>query len=96
MRGNSQQSRSVGLSSDGGGPPERPTPVVRALSAYAAGVDALRHGVARHVRMKLVPGGEGWSLVSPDGESVFAACTKHARRRCLEFARAQGVLAVLS
>jgi len=112
MRGSSQQSRRRGSPSARGwaalaAHPRSPAPV----PAYAASVDATgrgssafkartfdasRHGVGGHVRVRLVKSAEGWSLVSPAGESVFQASGKHARRRCLEFARAEGVLALLS
>ena len=46
--------------------------------------------------MRLLPGGDGWSLVGPDGKLVFHALGTQGRRRCLEFAHAQGVLAVFS
>jgi hypothetical protein len=48
------------------------------------------------VRLKLMSSGDGWSLVSPDGEVVFHALGTRARRRCLEVAQAKGVLTVLS
>jgi hypothetical protein len=47
-------------------------------------------------RLKLMPSGDGWSLLTPDGEVVFHALGTRARRRCLEVAQAKGVLAVLS
>jgi hypothetical protein len=37
---------------------------------------------------------EGWVLVSPDEKLVFQAPGLHGRRRCLEYARAKGVLAI--
>jgi hypothetical protein len=46
--------------------------------------------------LRLLPSGEGWSLVGPAGELVFDAPGVRGRRRCLEFARAHGVVAVLS
>lgn len=39
---------------------------------------------------------DGWSLIAADGEVVFRALGVGGRRQCLEFARARGVLAVLS
>jgi hypothetical protein len=50
----------------------------------AAGSDALR--------LRLLPSGDGWSLVDVDGELVFSAVGLSGRRRCLEFARAEGVI----
>jgi hypothetical protein len=46
------------------------------------------------VRLRLLPSGDGWSLVSPDGKLVFHALGTAGRRRCLETARARGVLAI--
>ncbi|MFL5822161.1 MAG: hypothetical protein ACJ764_01820 [Solirubrobacteraceae bacterium] len=39
---------------------------------------------------------DGWSLLGPRGELVFRSMGTAARQRCLEFARAQGVLSVLA
>jgi hypothetical protein len=47
-------------------------------------------------RWRLLPSGDGWSLLAPDGELAFHALGIRGRRCCLEFARAQGVLAVFS
>jgi hypothetical protein len=112
MQGSSQQSRRSGSPLARGWAATAAHPRSCApVPAYAARVqatgrgpsaskahtfDASRHGVRGHVRVRLVQSGEGWSLVSPAGESVFQTSGKHARRRCLEFARAEGVLAVLS
>jgi hypothetical protein len=46
-------------------------------------------------RLRLLPSGDGWSLVSVEGELVFSALGISGRRRCLEFARAQGVVALI-
>jgi hypothetical protein len=46
--------------------------------------------------VKLLPSGDGWSLVAPDGELLFQGLGTHARRDCLECARDHGVDAVLS
>jgi hypothetical protein len=46
--------------------------------------------------VKLRPTGDGWSLVGPDEEVLFHAPGIRGRRRCLEFARNEGVLAVFS
>ena len=46
------------------------------------------------VRLRLQPRGDGWSLVAPDGQLVFHALGATGRRRCLETARARGVLAI--
>jgi hypothetical protein len=55
--------------------------------------DARRH---ERTRLRLLASGDGWSLLSPDGKLVFHALGVRGRRRCLEFARAHGVLAVIS
>ncbi|HLJ04199.1 MAG TPA: hypothetical protein VKT31_12210 [Solirubrobacteraceae bacterium] len=47
-------------------------------------------------RLRLLPSGDGWSLLGPDGELVFSAPGLSARRRCLEFAQAEGVLALVT
>lgn len=39
--------------------------------------------------------GDGWSLLAPEGEVVFRALGLAGRRRCLEYARELGVLAVI-
>jgi hypothetical protein len=57
---------------------------------------ASRRDGGGRLRVRLVQSGEAWSLVSPDGESVFQASGRQARRRCLEVASAEGVLALLS
>jgi hypothetical protein len=46
-------------------------------------------------RLRLLASGDGWSLVSPDGHLVFQALGIQGRRRCLEYAHSEGVLAVL-
>jgi hypothetical protein len=61
----------------------------RAASPSGAGAHA-------YVQLWLLQRCAGWSLVSPDGESVFQAEGAEARSRCLEFAHAEGVLAILS
>lgn len=61
-------------------------PVPRQITAVSPAGDFL----------KLLPTGDGWALVGPDGKVVFDALGTGGRRRCLEFARARGVLAVLS
>jgi hypothetical protein len=55
-----------------------------------------RVGTERPTRFRLLPSGDGWSLVAPDGTLVFEGLGYSGRQRCLEFARAQGVLAVFS
>jgi hypothetical protein len=46
--------------------------------------------------LSLRPTGDGWALMSPGGRVVFSALGVSGRRRCLEFARKAGALAVLS
>lgn len=58
--------------------------------------DAPRVRADRSFRLRLVPSGDGWALLTPDGELIFHALGTVGRRRCLEFARARGVIAVLS
>jgi hypothetical protein len=48
------------------------------------------------VGLRLRQSGEGWVLVTPDDELVFQAPGIDGRRRCLEFARARGVLALFA
>jgi hypothetical protein len=47
-------------------------------------------------RIRLLPSGDGWSLVGPDGSLLFYGLGHQGRRKCLEWARARGVLAVFS
>jgi hypothetical protein len=44
----------------------------------------------------LRPSEDGWSLIDAHSKVVFRALGIEGRRRCLEFARGLGVLAVLS
>jgi hypothetical protein len=46
-------------------------------------------------RLRLLPSGDGWSLVSDDGKLVFSALGLGGRRQCLEFAQAKGVIALI-
>jgi hypothetical protein len=39
---------------------------------------------------------DGWSLIGTTGKVVFHALGPRGRRSCLEYARAHGILAVLS
>ena len=47
-------------------------------------------------RLRLVASGDGWSLVSLEGEPVFSADGLRGRRSCLEFAHNRGVVALVS
>jgi hypothetical protein len=47
-------------------------------------------------RLYLRATGDGWSLLNPAGEVLFRGFGLAGRRQCLEFARANGVLAVLA
>jgi hypothetical protein len=59
-------------------------------------VAALSSGRTGHGFLRLLPTGDGWALVGQDGKVAFEALGTHARRQCLEFARARGVLGLLS
>jgi hypothetical protein len=45
-------------------------------------------------RLRLLPSGDGWSLVTVDGDLVVSALGVSGRRRCLEFAQAEDVVAL--
>jgi hypothetical protein len=45
--------------------------------------------------LRLRQHGDGWALVTRDGQLVFQAPGLRGRRRCLQYARAEGVLALL-
>lgn len=47
-------------------------------------------------QLRLVPSGDGWSLIRRDGKLVFHGLGITGRQRCLEYARDHGVLAVTS
>jgi hypothetical protein len=47
-------------------------------------------------RLRLLASGDGWSLVSLEGEPVFSAAGLRGRWRCLEFAHHNGVVALVS
>jgi hypothetical protein len=47
-------------------------------------------------QLRLVASGDGWSLVSLEGEPVFSAAGLRGRRCCLEFAQNRGVVALVS
>ena len=68
------------------------TPPVLELRA----VDARERSALGGGRFRLLPTSDGWSLVGPDGAVAFRGLGARARRECLEFARAHGVLAVFS
>jgi hypothetical protein len=59
-------------------------------------LEARRADTQERGPVRLLPNGDGWSLVGPDGELLFQALGTRARRQCLEFARARGVLALFS
>ncbi|HEY2771847.1 MAG TPA: hypothetical protein VGI87_14825 [Solirubrobacteraceae bacterium] len=42
-------------------------------------------------RLRLLPSGDGWSLVTTEGKLMYSALGVSGRRRCLEFALAEGV-----
>jgi hypothetical protein len=45
--------------------------------------------------LRLRPSGDGWSLVSIEGDLVYSALGSSGRRRCVEFAHEHGVLALV-
>lgn len=47
-------------------------------------------------RLRLLAIGDGWSLVSLEGEPVYSAAGLRGRWRCLEFAQHNGVVALVS
>jgi hypothetical protein len=47
-------------------------------------------------QLRLVASGDGWALVSLEGEPVFTAAGLGGRGRCLEFAHNRGVVALVS
>jgi hypothetical protein len=58
--------------------------------------DGVRAREAAAPTLRLLPSGDGWSLVGENGQLVFSALGAQGRRRCLQFARAAGALTVLS
>jgi hypothetical protein len=46
--------------------------------------------------LRLRPTEDGWSLIGTAGDIVFHALGPRGRRQCLEYARAHGIVAVLS
>ena len=44
----------------------------------------------------LRPTGDGWSLMTPDGEVIYRGLGLDSRRRCLELAVERGAATVLS
>jgi hypothetical protein len=65
-------------------------------SLRLAELPAVRARAASWPRCRLVPAGDGWSLVTGDEHVLFEADGPDGRRRCLEFARARGALAVFT
>ena len=53
-------------------------------------------GSAATASLRLVPSGDGWSLIDSNGWLVFSALGVNGRRRCVEFAGARGVLVLHS
>jgi hypothetical protein len=56
----------------------------------------VRDAVSGTRRLRLLASGDGWSLVTLDGEPVFSAVGLGGRWRCLEFAQNNGVVALVS
>jgi hypothetical protein len=44
------------------------------------------------LQLRLLPNGDGWSLVGLDGQLVFSALGTSGRRQCLNYAAAHGVV----
>ncbi len=70
--------------------------VVPKLARRPAAASASDPARVRGSRLRLLPSGGGWSLVNGGGDVVFSAIGFSARQRCLEFAEAWGVLALVS
>lgn len=51
---------------------------------------------SRTRQLRLLPNGDGWSLVNLDGELVYSALGTRGRRQCLSFAESHGVIALLT
>jgi hypothetical protein len=64
-------------------------------SAFRAPKPAFASDTLR-ARLRLLQSGDGWSLVGPDGELMFHALGIQGRRRCLEYAYAEGALTISS
>ncbi len=47
-------------------------------------------------RLRLLPSGDGWSLIGDDGRLVFSALGLGGRQRCLEYAQRHGVVTLTS
>ena len=47
-------------------------------------------------RLRLLASGDGWSLVTLEGEPVFSAAGRRGRWHCLEFAQNNGIVALVS
>lgn len=45
-------------------------------------------------RVVLLPSADGWSLLTTEGRLVHRALGYRARRECLEYARAAGIVAL--
>jgi hypothetical protein len=70
---------------------------VSRLPAFAIEIADHRHvHAAAPERFILRPTGDGWALVTPEGQVVFHGLGLKARRECLEFARDYGALSVLT
>jgi hypothetical protein len=63
------------------------------LPSRTAGAPCLRDGAARVVILRAT--GDGWSLITPDGDEMFHAVGIAGRHEALEFAHDHDVLVVL-
>ena len=65
-----------------------------AFALRLAGRPIVQTASAEYLRLRACE--DGWSLIGASGKVVFHALGLQGRRRCLEYARAHGILAVLS
>ncbi len=52
--------------------------------------------VGRSRQLRLLPNGDGWSLVNLHGELVYSALGTRGRRQCLSFAEEHGILTLVT
>ena len=72
------------------------TALARNLPSLALDAQARSHHHDTATRdLCLRPDGDRCSLVTPDGQVVFEAQGKGARRQCLQFAQSLGVLTLM-
>jgi hypothetical protein len=72
-------------------------PLIRGRVSRRAGPhERVRDAVSGARQLRLVASGDGWSLVTLEGEPVFSADGVRGRWCCLEFAHNRGVVALVS